>query len=57
MGTLKLKKVSSRKTVIRYYEMRIYCNNTQKIFDHRAMMNSLSISGKWTEDLDKLNIQ
>ena len=31
--------------------------NTQKIFDHRAKMNSLSISGRWTEDLDKLNIQ
>ena len=31
--------------------------NTQKIFNHRAEMNSLSTSGTWTEDLDKLNIQ
>ena len=31
--------------------------NTQKIFDHRAKMNSLSASGRWTENLDKLNIQ
>ncbi len=31
--------------------------NTQKIFYHRAKMNSLSASGTWTENLDKLNIQ
>ena len=31
--------------------------NTQKIFDHRAKMNSLSTLGTWSEDLDKLNIQ
>ena len=31
--------------------------NIQKIFNHRAKMNSLSTSAKWTEDLDKLNIQ
>jgi len=31
--------------------------NTQKIFDHRAKMNSLSSSGIWAENLDKLNIQ
>jgi len=31
-------------------------NNIQKIFNHRAKMNSLSTSAKWTEDLDKLNI-
>ena len=31
--------------------------NTQKIFYHRAKMNSLSASGTWTESLDKLNIQ
>ena len=30
---------------------------TQKIFDHRAKMNSLSSSGTWIENLDKLNIQ
>ena len=27
--------------------------NTQNIFNHRAKMNSLSTSGRWTEDLDK----
>ena len=31
--------------------------NIQKIFNHRAKMNSLSTSARWTEDLDKLNIQ
>jgi len=30
--------------------------NTQKVFDHRAKMNSLSTSGRWTENLDKFNI-
>ena len=28
--------------------------NIQKIFNHRAKMNSLSTSARWTEDLDKL---
>ena len=28
--------------------------NTQKIFNHRAKMNSLSTSGSWTEDSDKI---
>ena len=28
--------------------------NTQNIFNHRAKMNSLSTSGSWTEDLDKI---
>ena len=28
--------------------------NTQNIFNHRAKMNSLSTSGRWTEDLDKI---
>jgi fructose-bisphosphate aldolase class I len=27
--------------------------NTQKIFNHRSKMNSLSTSGKWTPDLEK----
>ena len=31
--------------------------NTQNIFNHRAKMNSLSTSGRWTEDLDKIIIQ
>ena len=31
--------------------------NTQKIFNHRAKMNSLSTSGRWTENLDKIIIQ
>ncbi len=31
--------------------------NTQKIFNHRAKMNSLSASGEWAVDLDKLDIQ
>jgi len=31
-------------------------NNIQKIFNHRAKMNSLSTSGKWAEDIDKINI-
>ena len=31
--------------------------NTQKIFNHRAKMNSLSASGEWAADLDKLDIQ
>ena len=31
--------------------------NTQKIFNHRAKMNSLSASGNWTEDLDNLSIK
>ena len=30
--------------------------NIQKIFNHRAKMNSLSTSAKWTEDLEKLSI-
>ena len=30
--------------------------NTQKVFDHRAKMNSLSTSGRWTENVDKFNI-
>ena len=30
--------------------------NTQKVFNHRAKMNSLSTSGQWTEDNDKINI-
>ena len=30
--------------------------NTQKIFNHRAKMNSLSTSGRWTENLDQFNI-
>ena len=30
--------------------------NIQKIFNHRAKMNSLSTSARWTEDLDKINI-
>ncbi len=32
-------------------------SNTQNIFNHRAKMNSLSTSGRWTEDLDKTFIQ
>ena len=28
--------------------------NTQKIFDHRANMNSLAAQGKWTEEIDKV---
>ena len=28
--------------------------NTQNIFNHRAKMNSLSTSGSWTENLDKI---
>ena len=28
-------------------------NNTQKIFNHRAKMNSLSTAGKWSLDLEK----
>ena len=28
--------------------------NTQKIFDHRANMNSLAAQGKWTEEIDKI---
>ena len=31
-------------------------NNIQKIFNHRAKMNSLSTSGKWAEDIDKIDI-
>ena len=31
-------------------------SNTQKVFNHRAKMNSLSASGQWTEDNDKINI-
>ncbi|MDC0056534.1 fructose-bisphosphate aldolase class I [Alphaproteobacteria bacterium] len=31
--------------------------NIQKIFNHRAKMNSLSTLAKWREDLDKLDIQ
>ena len=30
--------------------------NTQKIFNHRAKMNSLSSTGKWTEDIDTIHI-
>ncbi len=30
--------------------------NTQKIFNHRAKMNSLSTSGQWTKDIDKIII-
>jgi fructose-bisphosphate aldolase class I len=30
--------------------------NTQKIFNHRAKMNSLSTSGQWTEDIENINI-
>ena len=28
--------------------------NTQKIFNHRANMNSLAAQGKWTEEIDKI---
>ena len=28
--------------------------NTQKIFDHRANMNTLAAQGKWTEEIDKI---
>tara|TARA_B100000953_G_scaffold106801_1_gene87519 strand:- start:250 stop:1092 length:843 start_codon:yes stop_codon:yes gene_type:complete len=28
--------------------------NTQKIFNHRANMNSLAAQGKWTEEIDKV---
>ena len=31
-------------------------NNIQKIFNHRAKMNSLSTSGKWVKELDKIDI-
>jgi len=31
--------------------------NVQEIFNHRAKMNSLSTLARWTEDLDKINIQ
>ena len=31
--------------------------NIQKIFNHRAKMNSLSTSARWTEVLDNLDIQ
>ena len=31
-------------------------NNVQKIFNHRAKMNSLSTSGKWAEDTDKIDL-
>ena len=31
-------------------------NNIHKIFNHRAKMNSLSTSGKWAEDIDRINI-
>ncbi len=31
--------------------------NIQKIFNHRAEMNSLSTLARWSENLDKLNIQ
>ena len=31
--------------------------NIQKIFNHRAKMNSLSTSGRWIEDLDKIITQ
>jgi len=31
--------------------------NVQEIFNHRAKMNSLSTLARWTEDLDKLDIQ
>ena len=30
--------------------------NVQKIFNHRAKMNSLSTSGEWAEDIDKIDI-
>ena len=30
--------------------------NVQKIFSHRAKMNSLSTSGKWAEDTDKIDL-
>ena len=29
--------------------------NTQQIFNHRAKMNSLSSTGKWTEDIDTIH--
>ena len=28
--------------------------NTQKIFDHRANMNTLAAQGKWTEEIDRI---
>ena len=31
--------------------------NVQEIFSHRAKMNSLSTLARWTENLDKINIQ
>ena len=31
--------------------------NVQEIFNHRAKMNSLSTLARWTENLDKINIQ
>jgi len=31
--------------------------NIQRIFNHRAKMNSLSTLARWTEDLDTINIQ
>ena len=31
-------------------------SNTEKLFNHRAKMNSLAASGKWTEEIDKINI-
>ena len=27
--------------------------NVQKVFDHRAKMNSLSSEGKWSQNLEK----
>ena len=32
-------------------------NNIQKIFNHRAKMNSLSTSGKWVKELDKIDAE
>ena len=31
-------------------------SNTQKIFNHRAKMNSLAALGKWSEDLDSIKL-
>ena len=31
-------------------------SNTQKVFNHRAKMNSLAALGKWSEDLDSIKL-
>ena len=30
-------------------------DNTQKIFNHRAKMNSLATNAKWTEELENIS--